>query len=90
MNRPAFVLQTGRREPSDEAIEVALATLKASLPPSLLILFALHFDAMKKERAIGCLTADFHMYKGDVRQCNFDRKTSWQKHEPVERQKPKA
>jgi hypothetical protein len=75
--------------PPDEAVtEHALATIKAALPPSLLVLFALHLDAMKKERAIGHLGAEFHMHRGDVRSAAFSRKTSWQRSEPVETQRP--
>lgn len=74
--------------PTDDDLEQALATIRAALPPSLVVLFALHLDAMKKERAIGHLGAEFHMSKGDVRSASFERRTAWQRMEPVDVQRP--
>jgi hypothetical protein len=85
--RPAWIAH-GRREANERDIEGALATIRALLPPSLLVVFSLHLEAMKKERCIGHLRADFHMLKGDVRSCAFERRTSWQRRESVENQKP--
>lgn len=87
MTRPAWIVPH-RADVSARDIEGALATIRALVPPSLLVLFAHHLEAMKKERAIGHLGADFHMLKGDVRSCAFERRTSWQRREPVESQRP--
>jgi hypothetical protein len=84
---PAWISH-GQRSTTEHEVEVALATIKAIVPPSLLILFSFHLEAMKKERCIGHLRADFHMLKGDIRSCAFERRTSWQRREPVENQKP--
>lgn len=78
----------GSRPPDAHMVEEALATIRAAIPPSLLVLFALHLDAMKRERAIGHIGAEFHMHKGDVRSAAFERRTSWQRSEPVESQRP--
>jgi len=86
MSRPFWI--SAGASPDAAAVELALATLKAALPPSLLVLFALHLDAMKKERAIGHFGAEFHMHKGDVRSAAFQRRTSWQRSEPIEGQRP--
>lgn len=87
MSNPHWIARSGRL-PDEHLIEEAMATIRAALPPSLLVLFALHLDAMKRERAIGHLGAEFHMNKGDVRSAAFTRKASWQRLEPVESQKP--
>lgn len=87
--RPAYIVHSRRDVTTEREIESALATIRAAIPPSLLVLFGFHLDAMKKERSIGHLRADFHMLKGDIRSCAFERRTSWQRREPVENQKPK-
>jgi hypothetical protein len=88
--KPAWIAHGIRKETREENVDGALATIRALLPPSLLVLFGLHLEAMKKERCIGHLRADFHMLKGDVRSCAFERRTSWQRREPVENQKPES
>lgn len=87
--RPHWVSRS-QQPPDAEMIEMAMATIRAAVPPSLLVLFALHLDAMKRERAIGHLGAEFHMHKGDVRSAAFIRKTSWQRSEPVTTQRPQG
>jgi hypothetical protein len=89
VSNPYWISRAGAA-PSQEVLDLALATVRAALPPSLLVLLALHLDAMKKERAIGHLGAEFHMHKGDVRSAVFQRRTSWQRSEPVEGQRPLA
>lgn len=84
MNRPMFIAKADVTSPA--AVETAIATLLSALQPDALVLLALHLDAMKKERAIGHLGVEFHMYRGDVRGVNFERRTSWQRHEPLREQ----
>lgn len=74
--KPYAVLRSSDRPPSDDAIERALATIRAAIPPSLLTLFALHIEAMKRERAWGHFGAQFHLKRGDVRSIVFDRHTT--------------
>jgi hypothetical protein len=87
MTGPSWVGRS-RTPPDAHLIEEAMATIRAAIPPSLLVLFALHLDAMKREHAIGHLGAEFHMHKGDVRSAAFTRRTSWQRMEAVETQRP--
>jgi hypothetical protein len=84
---PNWVARTNT-PPDTHMVEEALATIRAAIPPSLLVLFALHLDAMKREHAIGHLGAEFHMNRGDVRSAAFNRRTTWQRMEPIESQRP--
>jgi hypothetical protein len=79
MNTIPHWIAPGKSGPPDaRTIEHALATLRAALPPSLLVLLALHLDAMKAEQAFGHVAVEFHMHRGDVRSAAFQRRTTWQ------------
>lgn len=86
--RPRGVLATG--QPTSDDVDRALASVRALLPPSVLVLFARHLDAMRLERAIGDLEVSLHLYQGDVRSCSFRRVTHWQRAERPDAQAPAA
>lgn len=79
-----------RQDVPAKTLDEAAATVRALLPPSLLVLLARHLDAMRLERAIGDLQVSFHLYLGDVRSCSFSRTTHWQRSERPEAQAPGA
>ncbi len=87
--RPRFVPPASARVDS-QTVERALATIKAHLPESVLVLLALHLDGMRLERAIGDLDVSFHEYLGEIRSATFERRTHWQRNEAAAAQAPVA
>jgi len=70
------ILITGAA-PTPAQIDDAVATIKAIMHPTLLVLFGLHLEALAVERANGGLDVELNMHCGNVDAAKFLRRTHW-------------